>query len=73
MHHVRKPEIAKWRVILFNTLNVWVSVLILVWPYGTMNRVMLDKGWHWAWRQWWIVVLAVVEVGRLAVVSAAWL
>jgi hypothetical protein len=62
VHTVRKPEIAKWRVILFNTLNVWVSVLVVVWPYGTMNRVMLDMGWNWAWRQWWIVVLAVVEV-----------
>jgi len=66
-HQERKPEIAKWRVIFFNTLNVWVSALVLLWPYGSMNRVMFDLGWHWALRQWWIVVLATVEVLWLTV------
>jgi len=58
----RQPELAKWRVILFNTLCVWISVLVLAWPYGSMSRVMQDQGWNLFLRQWWVVVLATVEV-----------
>eukprot|EP00873_Tetraselmis_striata_P009581 jgi/Tetstr1/429845/TSEL_019712.t1 len=42
----RVPELALWRLLLFTTLNVWIVVLLLNWPVGSLGTLLSDWPWQ---------------------------